>query len=372
VDWVAGRWNRLASLVQLQLLLLAVVLGCWGLGELSGATGLENSAAYRYGTSLLLAIGLFASTAGIDRREASANRKLIISAVTVGVLLKGALIGGVLYLVSRDPLFLVVGVAIAQIDPLSVAAILGNDRMSPRAKTILASWASFDDPITVLLVIYATAVLAKGPESGATAAVAGLGGYVVELAFNLALALAAWAVWRTLRQRPVAVAVLLGLLGVVAIWQFLMLGVAIAGLFVRPAWLQRWLGRVTKSALLVAGALLGILLVNGVNPWYGLWLGAMAFLSQAVAAAVLTRGLPRTDRVHLALAQQNGITAIILALRMEADFVGSVAVIAPAILVANVVHFVANALLDRQRRQRKVDPMPADAVRPEPGQPAVS
>ncbi|NLT54698.1 MAG: hypothetical protein GXX79_09045 [Actinomycetales bacterium] len=49
----------------------------------------------------------------------------------------------------------------------------------------------------------------------------------------------------------------------------------------------------------------------------------------------------------LALAQQNGITAIILALRLEAEFVGVVMVVGPAILVINMLHLVANALLRR-------------------------
>jgi len=348
----------LLARVPIRLVVLALVLGCWGLAEATGTQGLEHSVAYRYGTALLLAIGLFASTAGIDRREAAQHKGLIISAVTVGVVLKAALIGGVLYLITVDPLFLVLGVAVAQIDPLSVASILRNDRLSPRAKTILASWASFDDPITVLLVIYATAVLADGAGAGAAMA-AGAAGYGIDLALNLALALVAYLAWRWLRFRPkegggqrrfpFVLAAVLALLAAVAVWQFLMLGVAIAGLFVRPAWLQRWLGPATNAALLAAGVLLGLLLVNGVNPWYGLGLGVMAFVSQAVAAAVLTRGLPRIDRLHLALAQQNGITAIILALRLEADFAGSVAIIAPAILVANTVHAAANWLADRRR-----------------------
>jgi NhaP-type Na+/H+ or K+/H+ antiporter len=346
-----GQGNVLAR-VPLRVLLVVVVLGCWWLAESTGTHDLEQSTWYRYGTSLLLAIGLFASTAGIDRREAAAHKGLIISAVTIGVVLKAALIGGVLYLASRDPLFLVLGVAVAQIDPLSVAAILGDNRMSARAKTILASWASFDDPVTVLLVVYAAAVVGNGGGEGTlgSAVASGAAGYGVELALNLALAGAAYLAWRLLRRAPVVLSLVLGLLAAVAVWQVLMLGVAIAGLFVRPAWLERWLPRVTNTALLVAGGVLGLLLVNGVNVWYGLALGVMAFLSQIVAGGLLTFGLPGRDRLHLALAQQNGITAIILALQLEVDFDGAVAVIAPAILVTNTVHFVVNWLVDKRRQ----------------------
>lgn len=326
----------------LRIWLLAIVLAAWGAAYLAGLDGIASAPAYLYATSALLAIGLFGSTAGIDRQQARQDRRLILLAVTVGVLLKAAIIGGVLYLASRDPVYLVFGVAVAQIDPLSVAALMSSDRMSPRAKAILASWASFDDPVTVLLVVYA-AWIASGTGAGSA-----LGGYGLNLVLNLALAAVAYAAWRWLRRWPVVLAVvLLGLAGL-AVWQFLMLGVAIAGLFVRPQWLERFLPRVTNVALLVSGALLGLLLVGGVNPGWGAALGLMAFVAQIIAGTLLTRGLPRTDRVHLALAQQNGITAIILALRLETDYPGAAAVIAPAILVTNVLHYLANLAADRR------------------------
>jgi hypothetical protein len=95
-----------------------------------------------------------------------------------------------------------------------------------------------------------------------------------------------------------------------------------------------------------------LLLVNGVSLGHGALLGVMAFLAQIVAAAALTQGMPRADRVHLALAQQNGITAIILALRLEIQFTGAVAVIAPAIVVTNLSHAMANRLIDIPRSRR--------------------
>lgn len=332
-----------------RLVLLLVVLGAWGLAELAHLRGFEHAPGYRYGTALLLAIGLFASTAGIDRAEAAVHKRLILLAVTVGVLLKAAIIGGLLYLATSNPVFLVLGIAVAQIDPLSVAAIMGDDRMSARVKAILASWASFDDPVTVILVIYAPVVLGSTSDSGRA-----LGGYGLDVLLNLAFAAVAYGVWRLLRDRPRLLYPVLAVLLAVAVWQFLMLGVAIAGLFVRPAWLIRHVGRATTWALLAAGALLGLLLVNGISLGYGVALGVMAFVAQIVAALLLSRGLNRDERITLALAQQNGITAIILALRLEVDIPTAVAVIAPAILVTNVIHAVANA-----RRPTPTTPPPA-------------
>lgn len=337
--------------IPLRVALLLVVAAVWAAAAAFGLRGIESSPGYSVATSLLLGIGLYGSTAGIDRAGAAAHKKIILGAITVGVLLKAALIGGVLYLVTRDPVFLVLGVAVAQIDPLSVATLMGDDRMSARAKSILAAWASFDDPMTVLLAVYATALLRGDLGLGG-----GIGRYALDLALNLGLAAVAIVAWRLLRERRVVVTIIFVALLAVAVWQFLMLAVAIVGLFVRPTWLVQRLPAITNGALLVSGGVLGLLLVNGIDWRDGLLLGLMAFVAQAVAAALLTRRLPATDRAHLALAQQNGITAIILGLRLEVPFPGAIGVIAPAILVTNLTHYAANRLADRRARARAADP----------------
>jgi hypothetical protein len=193
----------------------------------------------------------------------------------------------------------------------------------------------------------------------------------VELAANLLLAAVAFGLWRLVsrdrglrdddreggrraaRIRSRWAYALLAIVAALAVWQFLMLGLALAGLFLRPPALARVLPRLTGWALGASAVLLGMLLVDGVAPGRGALLGVAAFLAQIVAALLITRGLPRADRLHLALAQQNGITAIILALRLEAQFAGVVAVVAPAILITNSIHLAANALADRVGRGRR-------------------
>ncbi|HYN93859.1 MAG TPA: hypothetical protein VES42_08415 [Pilimelia sp.] len=355
--------------------LLGLVLAGWLFASVASLEHLSDATGYLYATSALLAVGLYGSTYGIDLPGARRDRRLIMLAVTVGVLLKAVLIGGALALAFRDPLFLILGVVVSQIDPLSVAAIMGDQRMSPRARTILAAWASFDDPVSLVLAVYATAVatvtfglgqeLPQGLHVGT-----GLWRVFVDLAANLLFAAVAYGLWRAGgrdRWRWWAYA-LLAAVAVVAVWQFLMLGLAIAGLFLRPAGINGVLPRLTQWALAAAALLLGALLVGGVRLGAGAALGAAAFLSQIVAALVLARALPGRDRFHLALAQQNGITAVILALRLEAQFVGVVAVVAPAILTTNALYLVANPLADRvaarvaaRRRRRAGPPRPAPA-----------
>ncbi|MBT8226331.1 MAG: hypothetical protein HKP61_19350 [Dactylosporangium sp.] len=348
-----GRAGRLLAKASLPL----VIGACWLLATRIGIDGIERQPTYLYTTSLLLAVGLYGSTYGIDLNELRGDRRRVLLAVTVGVLLKAVLIGIVLLIAMGQPLALVLGVAVAQIDPLAVASIMGDDRLSPRVKAILASWASFDDPVTVILTVYAAAFasgflgLSAPTQQGFTASDELLS-YGATVGANLVFALLAILGWRVLaRWRALRAGLMLGL-AVVAVWQFLALGVAIAGLAVRPAGLGKILPRVTRWALLIAAGLLGLLLARGVDLGLGVVLGIAAFGAQIVAGVLLSQGLPRPDRVHLALAQQNGITAIILALRMETQHPGVAAVVGPAVVVTNLIHYVANRFAEGRRTSR--------------------
>ncbi|GGS85445.1 hypothetical protein GCM10010156_49990 [Planobispora rosea] len=334
-------------------LLIAVVGLGWLAAELGGLRGLEHSSAYVLFSSLLLAIGLYGSTHGIDRTEAREHTRLIVLAVTVGVILKTAFIAGVVYLVSHDPRSLIMAVVVAQIDPLSVASVMRDDRLSARAKTILGAWSSFDDPVTIILAVYAAA-LVSGSEHGGQATA-----YFADLGLNALFALVAYLVWRLVRNAPPVLSYVAAATAIVsAAWSSLMLGLATAGLYLRlPD--SRWLARVVSTAFALSAFLMGLLLVGGANMGMGVLLGLAAFAAQMLAALVLTHGLPVIDRVHLGLAQQNGVTAVILALVFERDLGGFVAVIAPAILTINLVHVVANRTADAWGPRRPHEALPS-------------
>ena len=99
-------------------------------------------------------------------------------------------------------------------------------------------------------------------------------------------------------------------------------------------------------ALGIAAVLLGVLLINGITLWIGVVLGMAAYVAQIIVSFLLTGKLPLQDRLHIAFAQQNGITAIILALLFESYYPGTVAIVAPAIIVVNIIHRMANGILD--------------------------
>ncbi|MFD0598765.1 cation:proton antiporter [Catellatospora coxensis] len=187
---------------QLSLFILLGLGIAWALS--ADVDALAHSTSYRVGAYLLLAVGLYSATYGIDLAQARTDKKIIVGAVTVGVVVKALLIGGLLALAWQNPLFLLLGVAVAQIDPLSVAALMGDERMSTRARTVLAAWSSFDDPFTVVLAVYASAVAATSFGLGGSSASDSdpLLLYAADLAGNLAVAAVAWALWRVAGSRP--------------------------------------------------------------------------------------------------------------------------------------------------------------------------
>ena len=332
---------------------------------LAGVHNLENASWYIFVVASLLVIGLYASTYSIDLKEARQHFKIILSAVTIGVVLKAVIIGGSLALLFQDPYFLILGITVAQIDPLSVAHLLKGSRMTKKAKTILASWASFDDPITVILSLYAPLIVMQftGLEleaiTGNQDTTSNITAYLRELGLNLGLAAQAFLLYTVVRYYTkeisawlvagvsLAIYVLLALAFSISVLYFMMLGIALIGLFLRPPKVVKLIDHAIMWAFCAAALLLGMLLVGGVDIWKGIALGVAAYFAQVIVGFLLTRSLPKKDRWHISFAQQNGITAIILALLFEPVHPGTVAIVAPAILVVNGLHWVMNRLVDK-------------------------
>lgn len=391
----------------------ALVLGV-ALGLLLDPTALVGTTGYVFCAGFLLAVGLYGSTYGIDIKALRADLAGVLAAVTLGVVLKAALIAGVMVLAFGRPEYLVLGIAVAQIDPLSVAALGRSGQMSDRARSLLTAWASFDDPMTVLLTLYAAgyAYTASGRTGVPAVAGGGTRGYATGLALNAALLAVVLLLWWAGRkaaptltaasvpapvQTPAAVpapaaaprgrragVLLAGLLVVamllVAAGNMLMLAVAVAGLAVRAAAFDKILGRAVTGAFLAAFLALGLFLAQGVRLWPGLLLGVSAFAAQAVVALLVmplfVRGLDRRDRIALGLAQQNGITAVLIALTLERDFPGTVAVVGPAVVTVNLLYGGSQLLLahpprlwgsgPRARRRRTGGERPPAPAEPQP------
>jgi NhaP-type Na+/H+ or K+/H+ antiporter len=349
---------------------------------------LAHSPGYGSLITTLLAVGLFASAYGISRKELRRNARVVIVAITLGVAVKAALTGSIMALAFGSAAYVMLGVAVAQIDPLSVAAMLRDSSMSGRAQSVLSAWASFDDPITVLLVVYLASFTLHAAGTGGRSAgtlIAGAGSYLDQAMRNLVLVAAAAAIWYVLtaagRKRPdsrllspVMYVCLAGLIAA-AVRFDLLLGITVCGLFFRPR-AEALISRLVGIAFYAATFLLGMLLITGTHLWAGLLLGGSAFAVQILAGAVISHGMPRPDRVHLALGQQNGITAIILALALQPYLPEAVGIIAIAIFVTNILNIVSNGLWDRHlmndrashaQRLQPIAPVPSPAALPGSG-----
>ncbi|MBX9360654.1 cation:proton antiporter [Streptomyces sp. WAC04114] len=360
----------------------AVLLGALGalvLGTLIGLAAdpspLVGTTGYVVATGLLLAVGLYGSTYGIDLADLRRDLRGVVAAVTLGVVLKAGMISGVMVWAFDRPEYLVLGIVVAQIDPLSVAALSKDGHMSQRARSLLTAWASFDDPMTVLLTLYAAGYAYTAAGHTGTPSVMGGGarGYALGLALNALLLAGALLVWwaggrlwparrageRPERPRrpatPLAALVVVVML-LLAAANMLMLAVAVAGLFLRTRAFTRPLARAVTSAFLLATVLLGLFVAQGVSLGPGLLLGASAFVAQAVVAVLLmplfVRGLSRRDRVLLGIGQQNGLTAVLLALTLERDFPKTVGIVAPAVVTVNLLHYGAQTLFGCWSRHR--------------------
>ncbi|AQU69948.1 hypothetical protein [Streptomyces niveus] len=395
---------------------IGALLAGLAIGLLTGPGNPADLPLYTFTAGVLLAIGLYGSTHELEAADVRENLRAVVVAVTLGVLLKAALISAVMVLVVRGPEAIVLGIAVAQIDPLSVAAMGARHRMSRRAKTLLSAWASFDDPMTVLLSFYfaVLALRAGGGSGSGTVSMApdqGAGAdFLLTTLANVVLFGIALLVWHLVRRltvgrrtehkpehqpedrpedRPgaegagtgsaaarradVLAAVLVVVLVLVAAAYMLVLAVALAGLFVRVGRFKPYVNRAVSGAFLVAACLLGVLLAQGIDPLPGLALGAAAFGAQMVAALLagpwLVPGISRVDRYYLGLGQQNGITAILLALALEPQFPGTAGVVGPAIIVVNLLHHGANRLLDRKLDVTPPPPppaLPSGREKPEP------
>jgi hypothetical protein len=258
---------------------------------------------------------------------------------------------------------------------LAVAAVRAKSRMPEQTKVLLSAWASFDDPITALCTAYAIAIVLGGPgdSSGTYSFGRGLLAFLVNLLANVLLVAVVYLVWRGMRAISghkshrgrlmlvagrIAVVLAVLVVGFTAVYFSLLLAIAIIGLFVRPPFGQAF-DQVARVASLLAVFAAGLVLVQGIDLVEGLVLGVAAYGAHIVVALALTTPKAwRRGRGRLALAQQNGMTAIILALLIEPVQPGAIATIGPAIIVVNLLHGVCNGLWDRLRPP---EPVPVSA-----------
>jgi hypothetical protein len=324
-------------------ILLALLFAGYMASNFKFIVDFKAHALYPLILNTLLAIGIYASVRGIDFHDLTGEQGKLVSVVTLGVGLKIIIIGGLLYALTNNLNVFIFAIIIAQIDPLSVSALTleGSYQISPKARSFLLAWASFDDPITVIAAVAATQFVLH-----------------VDLTLlstewywefgNIALPLITYIVHKNFCSEPNLVhkeRFLLLASSIVAIVFGWMLSIAVIGIFLRPSLFNKE-KHIILGAYIVSVVLLGSYLQHGVDIILGMKLAGAAIAAQAIASLIFMRRSPRLDRAYLACAQQNGITAVILSLLFARHIEQVTAVVTAAIVVINLMHTVLFFLLD--------------------------
>ncbi len=299
----------------------------------------QNASAFTEIAIFLLVIGLYASVYEIDVQILKRNVRIVFAALTLGIFLKSIFIGGILYIFTGNTIAFLLGVVVAQIDPLSVSYLLRNKdgSFSPTGRTILRVWSSFDDPVTVLLSLFLIGPLNLGTFHDSQYA------YIQQLLFNLLYAGSIFLITKYfLKKDGVKQQLLLLICIILAIIFHLTLGVAIIALFLRPTLDKVFFHGVT-IAFYIAIFLLGLTMtVSSTILFYGVSLGLLGYISQIIAAFCVGRGLTREDKLHLSLAQYNGITSVSLGLYFQSYFSDLPGIVAFAVITINTLYYIMN------------------------------
>jgi hypothetical protein len=340
---------------------LVFMLAGYGLSGAMDMQAIRENPYYPLALNLLLGVGLYASVRGIDHSELKGGKGDLLAVVTLGVALKIAIIGGIIYFFTGRGDAFMFAIVVAQIDPLSISALTlkSSYQLSPKARTFLLTWASFDDPITVIAAIVVAQYV-----------------FFVDLTVlsqdwywqlgNVIFPALVYGVYFFAckdKNRPWLEICLLFGAGAISILFGWMLSVALMGLFLRPGLFG--LGDVVvPGAYMLSLVLLGSYLTSHVELGLGVTLALAAIGSQAVTSFTFMARLPWQDKVYLACAQQNGITAVILALlfvRATSAAADVIPVVVVAIIVINLVHITAFYLLDNYAGSKSKTPLGAEA-----------
>lgn len=308
-----------------------------GIGE-----EIKEAEVYRNALNALLSIGLYASVSGIDNRILSESKYIILSSVTIGVALKILIISAIYFLGFPSPMAFLYAVIVAQIDPLSVATMIGekSSTISDKAGTIIRGWSSFDDPITIVFAIYIASTIAGN----------GIGEGILNIAINLGVSLSLFFIVYICRKKinkyNSIQFIILGLVFANAIFLDGLLLSALIALIIKPKIILKWMGKVIPYILYIAVILMGMQLTHGIQWSSAILLSISVVVSQVIVGWLLTRGLNMNDSLKICFAQQNGLTAMILALALSTQFPNLIAVIAPSIFIINLIHILSNVSID--------------------------
>jgi len=288
--------------------------------------------------SLFLATALFANVQSVDRDFLQKYKKQSIIAVSVGLLFKAVLLGGILYFITSDIRFFLIGALISQIDPgLTNWAnrILGQK--DDTAKLSLVE-STFDDPISTLLTIYIALPFVLGKSLD-------LNLYFFMLIVNFIFV----AIFLFEKRRAKIESSFLSSTAIVVGGLLnVFLGVALSGLLFRmkSELFDEPVRLITFASYITVGFFIPL---AGLNILYGLLLAAvLVLLVRPLEVFIFFKDLKLKDKIRLSLAEQKGITTVLLLLLIQPQ-INIIGIVIPAMIAINawfvISHMVAKSYL---------------------------
>jgi hypothetical protein len=307
----------------------------------------STSTVYEYLINFILAIGLYASVSAINTSSLREDKKIIFKAVTLGVMLKILIIFTIMYFKAPTSIeAFMLAIIVAQIDPLSVSAILRHDNsiLSERAETIIRAWSSFDDPVTAFLaILIATFYLDTST---------GWHINIITLISFIILGIAFFFYRRNKFSSATNLLFFITFLLLATLYQQFF-AIAISGLFIRTKDIKNIIKKVLPCLYHFSIALMGMKLVYGINIIDAIILAGAAVCSQIIVGYIMTKNFPIPDRWFISFSQQNGLTAIILSLLLLKYDPQFTSIVAPAILLINILHMFSNTIINNGIKMKK-------------------
>jgi len=286
--------------------------------------------------SLFLATALFANVQSIDRGFLQKYKSQSIIIVSVGLVFKALLLGGILYIITGDIRFFLIGALISQIDPgLTNWANKIMGQKDDTAKLSLVE-STFDDPISTLLTIYIALPLVLGKSLDFNL-------YFIMLIVNFIFV----AVFLFEKRRAKIESSFLSSSAIVAGGLLnIFLGVALSGLLfkMKSELFDEPVRLVTYASYIIVGFFIPL---AGLNIALGLLLAlVLIFIVRPLEVLLFFRNLNFKDKVRLSLSEQKGITTVLLLLLIQPQ-INVVGIVIPAMIAINVWFVISHYILGR-------------------------
>jgi len=300
-----------------------------------------------------IAIGLYINVADIEINSFKKELKQIAAVLIFGIPIKIILPGLALAWLSpsNTKIAFLCSTVIAQIDPIVTSQSFKNIKFKKRSQTILRSWSSFDDPVTVLFAFYIFLPISQGNSFNF------IEYFINHILIDILVISGIYFThknflkpWYKSVKDAVITNINTAIIGFIFIYSLLtssFLVPAVVGLFIRP-FRPSITSNVISGIACFSAIIIGAFAANSVIDWQsGLILAISMLVAHALATQVLIKE-SRYNKLKLMFSHQNGMTAILLTIGLEVSGRGLsnlLPITLPAIILIAFFYLLSNHII---------------------------